>query len=215
MTTHENILDLSRTWYHGTHSVSALKISETKIDLTQSRELLDFGPGFYLTTNYEQAVKQAEFKGRGYNHKQNQIYLDTDKEPEYAQGAVMQYEISLEKLDQLKTHRFAGTGRDWASFILGNRTNIPNLIFHNRDKVFDAVYGPLADGYRIPSLILDFEEGIITPLQFAQRISRYEFPYNNQLSIHTEAAVSCLTLMEVKPIEIKIETPRPSLNPGR
>lgn len=215
MTISKKILDLSSTWFHGTHSFSTQNIIDNDIDLTQSKKRLDFGPGFYMTTNYEQAKKQAARKADEYNDDQDEDYDRTGKKPEYASGSIMTYDIDLEYLSHARTpYIFENTNIDWALFILGNRTKKPekfNYPFHNRDKNFDFVYGPLADGFQIPRLIRHLEKDKIDFLEFLKQISRYEFPNNNQLSVHTETAVSCLNLKEVAFIEIS----RPHLNPGR
>lgn len=188
---------------------------ENDIDLTQSNPRLDFGPGFYMTTNYEQAVKQAERKAGWYNDEQDEDYEKTGRKPEYAAGTIMTYDIDLEALSHCRVpHIFEDTNTDWAVFILGNRTKKPEKFdypFHNRDKYFDFVYGPLADGRHIPRLISHLEKDKIDMPEFLRQISRYEFPNHNQLSVHTETAVSCLNLKEVAHIEIT----RPHLNPGR
>lgn len=215
MTISKKILDLSSTWFHGTHSFTTQNIIENGIDLTQSRKRLDFGPGFYMTTNYEQAAKQAARKAGEYNDEQDEKFEDTGKKPEYASGTIMTYDVDLETLSHSNAPCFfEETSKDWALFILGNRTKKPekfNYFFHNRDKNFDLVYGPLADGFQIPRLISDLEKKKIEMPEFLRQISQYEFPINNQLSIHTEPAVSCLNLKEVAYIEIS----RPHLNPGR
>ena len=57
MTNFNDILDLPTKWYHGTHYFRLQGIIENGIDLSKSRKRLDYGPGFYLTTNFDQAVK--------------------------------------------------------------------------------------------------------------------------------------------------------------
>lgn len=215
MTIPIEILDLSSTWFHGTHSFSFQGIVENGIDLTQSNPRLDFGPGFYMTTNYEQAKKQAARKAGWYNDEQDEDHERWGKKPEYASGTIMRFEIDLEALSHSPSPNiFESTNHAWAVFILGNRTKKPeefNYPFHNRNKNFDFVYGPLADGFNIPSLISQYEKKRIDLPEFLRQISRYEFPTNNQLSVHTEYAVSCLNLKEVDHIDIT----RPHLNPGR
>ena len=212
----EKILDLSDTWYHGTHVVATEGITEMGIDLTLSRKRLDFGPGFYLTNNYEQAVKQAVRKTEDYNDVQDQNYADTGQQPEYTIGTIMAYNLNLEELSHTKVHFFDGTDMDWALFILGNRTKKPKkfeISYHNRDKSLDAVYGPVADGRRkFFQLLTDIEKDRIDMPEFLRQISEsFMFPYNNQLSLHTAHALSCLNLKEVDGIEV----PKPHFNPGR
>lgn len=197
-----DILGLPDIWYHGTHNFNTHGIMESGIDLTRSRPLLDFGPGFYLTSNFKQAVKQARKVTDIYNDFDDQKFQDTEKKQEYAQGSVITYTINLEELSKTNRAVFSETDMDWALFILGNRLKKNNSYkIHNKDQRFDCVYGPLADGYDIPILLSDFKKGRINEGQFLMRISRYEFPHNNQLSIHTERALSCLVYREVTEIE--------------
>ena len=50
------------TLYHGTDERSVESIRQTGVDLSVARELLDFGPGFYLTTSEAQSKAWAEQK---------------------------------------------------------------------------------------------------------------------------------------------------------
>lgn len=210
-----NLLELPTLWYHGTHNFRTQGIDEKGIDLSKSRRYLDFGPGFYLTTNYEQAEKQAFRVTRDYNMEQNKKFIDNGELAELTFGTVMVYELdNLLLAHSTVGHIFEETDEDWAKFILGNRSPKAEEFgypFHNIDRKYEYVYGPLADGFRIPKLIKDLEKGRINKDTFLNKISEvYQFPYNNQLSLHTENAIECLTFKEVQVIDT-----RKPLNTGR
>ncbi|MGM0879133.1 MAG: DUF3990 domain-containing protein [Bacillota bacterium] len=206
------IQELPTKWYHGTTHFAALEIKQNGIDLGKSRRRLDFGPGFYLTSNLSQAAKQAKRKAIAYNLEQDQLFCDFEKVQNYADSLILAYELDIETLNICEGYFFTANNDDWAKFILGNRSKNPekyNWVFHNQDQRIDYVYGPLADGMKIPRLIRDVERGKITQSEFLKEISQtYSFPTENQMSIHTEIAINSLILKEVifvdeasKPIE--------------
>lgn len=216
MTNFNDVLDLPTVWYHGTHYFRFQGISENGIDLSKSRKRLDFGPGFYLTTNYNQAVKQAIRVMKDYNKEQDKEFRDNGILQEYTEGIVMTYELdNLFLKEQTEGHLFQEVTQDWSMFILGNRSRKAKKFgyhFHNRDIRFDYVYGPLADGMDIPRIINDLEKERIDEHTFFLKISEaFLFPDNNQLSLHTDKALSSLILKGVEVVEL----PEPQSNTGR
>ena len=106
--------------YHGTN------VDFDKIDLTKSKPNKDFGQGFYLSADYEQAKNMASIKfeqiGRG--------------EP-----LVQTYEVDEEEMRKLKCLYFDSYSEEWAKFILLNRNNTSPLPAHD----FDIIVGPIAN----------------------------------------------------------------------
>jgi len=207
----DNALELPTLWYHGTLDIAVPSL-KAGIDLSKGREAVDFGPGFYLTTNYEQAAIQAKKKVYRHNLFEDKERRKAKKKgsvyrPKYShRGAVLTYFLSTESLAECKNPLFfKNRGTGWSLFVLGNRCTNPDALgidFHNRSRNFDFVYGPLADGYDIPTLIGYVENKEMSIEEFLDKISEaFDFPEKNQLSVHTEEAKECLILSEVKYIE--------------
>ena len=106
--------------YHGSN------IEFDKIDLAQSKPNKDFGKGFYLSADYEQAAKMAQVKV---------------EQLEAGSPVVMAYEIEETAFNELKVLRFDSYTEDWAKFILMNRNNSSDKQVHD----YDIVFGPIAD----------------------------------------------------------------------
>ncbi|MBR1520126.1 MAG: DUF3990 domain-containing protein [Bacteroidaceae bacterium] len=106
--------------YHGTN------IDFDKIDLMKSKPNKDFGRGFYLSDNYEQALEMAKTK------------VD-----QLGAGAptILEYEIADEAFQNLHLLRFEEYSEEWAKFILLNRNNPAFEQAHD----YDVVIGPIAN----------------------------------------------------------------------
>lgn len=119
--------------YHGSY------VDIKEIDFSMSFPNKDFGKGFYLSDNYEQAFQIAKFKSEA---------LDV-------QPVVNVYEFDEEILSHpelLSVKVFKEYSEDWADFVLRNRTSDNGESIHN----FDIVYGPIANdrvGLQIRKLI--------------------------------------------------------------
>ena len=118
------ILNDGITLYHGSYS-----IVETP-DLEKCRIGKDFGKGFYVTTDFDQAkrfVRSACRKAGRYGD----IPEDTKK------GYVSSY---IYRADQLnKYHEFSDVGREWLLYVAGNRKSdlvlVPTADWHDSDII--------------------------------------------------------------------------------
>lgn len=204
--TNNNEWELPEVWYHGTDAISAMNVA-LGVDLSKSDAKLDFGPGFYLTSNLKQAEKWAEKRADLYNFRQDTAYEMSGKTPHYTVGAIVEFELHKPVFESpvLKREVFLSANEKWAMFVLSNRLAYPELFhlsFHNQNASIDSVYGPLADGRNIRSLVKSVEDGRMSTTEFIDLISTgFKFPKNNQLSIHTDDALSCLICRGVKEIE--------------
>ena len=106
--------------YHGTN------VEFDAIDLAKSKPNKDFGQGFYLTADYEQALAMARIKV---------------EQLEFGEPLLLTYEVDEELMKSLKTLHFNEYSEDWAKFILLNRRNTASGPAHN----YDIVYGTIAD----------------------------------------------------------------------
>ena len=152
--------------YHGTY------IDFDSIDLTKSNKGKDFGKGFYVSDNYEQAYNMAVFKSLQYK-----------KEP-----IVLSYEFdeSLLKNGELSFLRFDEYSQQWAEFILKNRTNDDDKNTHP----YDVVYGPIAND-KVGVQIRNLMEQNIDLEVFLQRL-KYMHGITFQYFFGTEKAISKL-----------------------
>lgn len=117
--------------FHGTY------LDFDRIDLSKSNKGKDFGKGFYLSENKEQAEKMAVFKSLQYGSKPIILKYDFDEN-------FLKRELSFLK--------FTKYSKEWADFILRNRMNENDTNIHQ----YDVVYGPIANdkiGVQIRNLI--------------------------------------------------------------
>ena len=106
--------------YHGTN------VAFDSIDLNKSKPNKQFGKGFYLSADYEQAMAMAETK------------VD---QLEFGSPIVLAFEIDESQMEGLNILRFNEYSEEWATFILLNRRNESNQPAHN----YDIVFGPIAN----------------------------------------------------------------------
>ncbi len=105
--------------YHGTNQAF------DTIDLQKSKPNKDFGKGFYLSPDYDQALNMAHIK----------------VEQQQGSPVVMEYEIDKAAMETLHLLRFENYSEEWAEFILANRNNSTGKPIHN----YDIVIGPIAN----------------------------------------------------------------------
>lgn len=131
--------------YHGSNMVFE------KIDLNKSKTNKDFGKGFYLSDNYEQAEKMAQFKVVTLGGNVN----------------VQSYEVDNEILkdNTLNIKIFNEYSKEWAEFIFANRDNNSDIQCHD----YDIVYGPIAND-RVGLQIRKLQDGSIDFEEFLHRI---------------------------------------------
>ncbi|MDR2693651.1 MAG: DUF3990 domain-containing protein [Chitinispirillales bacterium] len=114
--------------YHGTNA-----IIETP-NLKFSRKELDFGAGFYTTTNYEQAAQFSE------------KVVERD-----GGGKVVNiYDFDGARLRELKVLEFLEPDKEWLDFVAANRTSAPVR------GDCDIIIGPVANDDVFRTLTLYF-----------------------------------------------------------
>ncbi|MDR0811503.1 MAG: DUF3990 domain-containing protein [Paludibacter sp.] len=139
------------------------------VDLSKSKDKRDFGRGFYLTTLQSQAKEWAEV-----------LFA------RYGGDGVFVYEFEFEINDNLTIKQFDGVTEDWLQMIKENR--IKGGTQHN----FDVISGAVANDKTNRTLAL-FVEGIYTTKEALRKLRSNKL--NNQFSIHTEKALSCLKMI--------------------
>ena len=131
--------------YHGS------TINIERINLQKSRPNKDFGRGFYLSADRQQAWRMGEFKAltEGGVPVMNTYLFD---ETVLVSG-------------ELNVLTFEGYTREWAEFIFLNRNNRSTSPAHQ----YDIVYGPIAND-RVGVQIGKYEAGDITLEQFLENL---------------------------------------------
>lgn len=143
-------------------------------DTMHSRNYLDFGRGFYLTSLYDQAIRYAQrFKRRGQT-----AWLNT-------------YKISLSEKKLWKIKRFETYDKDWLDFVAQCRNG-------NDIGDYDMIIGGIANDRVIMTLDRYFSNEISE--EKALGLLRFEKP-NIQYCIRSERMLQeCLTYIESKQI---------------
>lgn len=154
--------------YHGSnvtvYTPHLLKIQRT----------LDFGRGFYTTSDFEQANKWAQ---------------RTVKIRESGKAYVSCFELNEDKLDGLKILRFTKPNIEWLDYVSNNRKN------KGMEDDWDLVIGPVANDQTFPTILL-YLDGYID----AESAIRQLLPQKlkDQYTFKTERALSLLKFIEVK-----------------
>jgi len=144
--------------YHGSN------VEIAKIDLNRGRRGKDFGQGFYLSADREQAQMMAE--------------RTVDRE-ESGTAILTMYEFDESVLlnpSDFNVKVFDNYSKEWAEFIMLNRRNKT----HNQAHNYDIVYGPIADdkvGLQISRYQLQYipMDELIRQLSFIHPTFQYFF----------------------------------------
>ena len=142
--------------------------------ILENQRLLDFGKGFYTTTNKKQAEKWALIK---------QKRIGTD-----SKAIVTVFEIEDKIFDNQKytVKQFQFANEEWLDFIVFNRRE-------NRIHSYDIVKGAVANDTLYATLVL-FEAGILSK---DETIARLKTPrLYDQISFHNEKILSELKFIE-------------------
>lgn len=154
--------------YHG----SNVEVKNPKI--IKSKRLLDFGTGFYLTSDYEQAKKWA---------------VRTAARREEGVPMISIFNIAECEIKNLSSLIFDGANREWLRYISLNRTD------KSAGDSYDLVIGPVANDQAIRTvsnyLRGYFDEDIAIQLLLPQNLK-------DQYAFKTEKALSILKFIEVK-----------------
>ena len=158
--------------YHG----SKVVVSKTKL-IPQNR-FLDFGFGFYTTTNKAQAIAFADkvYKRRKEGSKIVNIYA-LDEEKAFSECAVL---------------RFDSPDEAWMDFVCDNRSGI------FKGDAFDIIYGPVANDDVYTTFTL-YSAGVLNKAQTLEALKIKKL--YNQLVLSSEIALRCLTFLGTVPEE--------------
>lgn len=121
------------------------------IDLSKSKPNKDFGRGFYLSADRQQAQRLAEYKA-----------FQIGGAP-----VINVYEFDERLLNNgtLKVKRFDGYTKEWAQFVFANRQSPTGNSVHD----YDIVIGPIAND-RVGLQVRKYFDGEITLETFLQNL---------------------------------------------
>ena len=147
--------------YHG----STIPVETPKI--LKSDRMLDFGEGFYTTSNKEQAISWAEIVAN-----RNEVM-----------GKFLSvYEFDLELAQrELAIIQFSEPEEEWLDFVCANRSG------REVEKLYDMVIGPVADD-KVFTVVQFYERGVYDKNEAIRRL-KVEEVYN-QILFHTEESLS-------------------------
>ena len=144
----------------------------TKIDLSKSKPNKDFGRGFYLSAEKEQAEKLAEYKAFQFGGEPTLNVFEFDER-----------KLSDSSIEVLK---FDGYSKKWADFVFANRNSKTGDSVHN----YDIVVGPIAND-RVGVQVRRYIEHEISLETFLENL-KYMKGVTFQYFFGTETAINLL-----------------------
>ncbi|WP_157843154.1 DUF3990 domain-containing protein [Bacillus sp. FJAT-42315] len=179
------IHDYSLPLYHGTINIYSDLIHKHGVQIfPRSKGGMDFGPGFYLTTNYEQAKEWAERRAtkpvlnKAILELSNMTVRDFLGMKHEFKPIILKFEVeNVKEWEQLKYKVFEDDHLDWKKFVWIMRQAKHSLYQYD----YDLVYGPVADGGLLSSNYTDIRA----------------YANMDQLAVTTNKALQCLKITEV------------------
>lgn len=157
--------------YHGSDTAIL------NIDLDKSKPFKDFGRGFYLSDQFEQAMEMAK------QRVQQKYGIGTP--------VVTTFEFDESALvdGNLNVKMWKDYCIEWAEFVLRNRNRNLTHPWHN----FDIVYGPIADD-SVTFQLRRFQAGYLSMEQLIEEL-KYKKGITFQYFFANEKAISKLRLL--------------------
>ncbi len=155
--------------YHGSNT------DIKDIDLSLSRPFKDFGRGFYLSDNEEQALKMAQTRVIGFGGEPKISKFEFD-------------ETILTDNKEVNVKLFKEYSSEWAQFVFDNREGRISV------PLYDIVYGPIAND-RVGLQIRKLRDGSIDTDEFLHRL-KYMEGITFQYFFGSLKAVKLLTKIE-------------------
>ena len=153
--------------YHGSN------VEVPKPMLLKAQRELDFGKGFYTTSDKEQALKWAQ---------------RTAKRLKQTTGYVTVYEIDDQYISKLRVLKFEAPNAEWLRFVSAHRKGEAS------DEEWDLIIGPVADDQTMPVIEL-YLDGAYDEDDAIKRLLPQKL--KDQYTFKTEAAVKLLICKEI------------------
>jgi len=142
--------------------------------ILKTQRLLDFGKGFYTTTNQNQAERWAVIKKKRLSKKTKSIVT------------IYQVSENLFSNKSYKIKEFSEPNEEWLDFVFANRkTDEP----HN----YDIVIGPVANDTLYATLSL-YEANLLTKEETIKRLKVHKL--YDQISFHNNAVIKELVFFK-------------------
>lgn len=154
--------------YHGSNVI----VDSPK--LLKIQRALDFGKGFYTTSDFDQAKKWA---------------LRTTRIRGTGKSVVSCYEINEKELNNLKVLHFEKADVTWLDFVAANRKN------GETKNDWDLIIGPVANDQTFPTIIL-YLDGFIDAESAVKQLLPQKL--KDQFTFKTENALNLLKFIEAK-----------------
>lgn len=153
--------------YHGSNVIVEVP------DLQHSKPFKDFGRGFYLSANRQQAWDMA-------SQKVNQTQMGKEEISEFL------FDELQMKSNELKVLSFSDYCEEWALFVLANRDKKAIHPIHD----YDIVYGPIADD-GVTFQLRRYQGGVISLSRLVEEL-KYAKGITFQYFFGTERALKLL-----------------------
>lgn len=157
--------------YHGSNVIV------NKPEIRSSNRFLDFGTGFYTTTNLNQAINFA--------HK-------VVKREKQGKATINIYNFEEKNLNKLNVLSFTSANAKWLDFVSNNRNGI------NKDNKYDLIFGPVADDDIYRTFLL-YSNGFLTKKQTLETLKIKKL--FNQYTFCTDKSLSYLEFIESKEVD--------------
>lgn len=186
-------------WYHGTTMKHLKSIKEDGVNAKENIGLeLDFGYGFYLTPNKEQAEKYIKDRVKGTFHNQFGLpEIQNDNTP-----IVIEFEFRPYDLYEKKEMKFGFLPKfddRFAEFVFHNRYYNVNAEAHHE---FDIIYGVMSDSIP-PILIQKYKSGEMEKEEVLEKLKTSNSA--KQISIHSQEVCDILKVSNTYVIDINEE----------
>lgn len=142
--------------------------------ILENQRLLDFGKGFYTTTNQKQAEKWALIKQKRIGHNAKAIV------------SVFELDDKLPDNQKYNIRLFQHANEEWLDFIVLNRREY-------RSHFYDIVKGAVANDNLYATIVL-YETGILSKEETIARLETHNL--FDQVSFHNEEILSELKFIE-------------------
>ncbi len=141
--------------------------------ILKSQRLLDFGNGFYATTNQNQAERWATIK---------------NKRSKNAQSIVSIYQLPKDLFSnkKYKIKEFTRANEEWLDFVFINRKE-------DKAHEYDIIIGPVANDTLYATLSL-YEAGVLTKKETISRLKVHKL--YDQISFHNKTVLKELTFFD-------------------
>ena len=156
--------------YHGSTEIVV------KPQIVEPNRALDFGRGFYTTSDINQARRWVKLRLNNYNLSVRYINI---------------YEYKYQ--NKLKLRTFRSANESWIDFVHKNRVLI------DYEHGYDVVRGPVANDNVYLSFNL-YESGIIDKSELIKRLKTYKLA--DQILFHTEISLDSLSFIGYKEVKL-------------